>query len=202
MILQSSKRFLAYDMFHSACVYCGRFLIDTETNEHIPQGDMLLVCLLCNFLPRRKKGWDVFVKGELENLRDSQRHVFLYSTDKNAKIIPSDEKKMKLVWLSGFIRAMANWAISMIYLSFILFLLTIYGKGLLFWYGVVIALCTALLFFTSAASFFVSLAMKKNPKKYMENGGYRLLDYGTRLATLVLILMAILLVLDSAFRGF
>ena len=150
----------------------------------------------------RKKGWDVFVKGELENLRDSQRHVFLYSTDKNAKIIPSDEKKMKLVWLSGFIRAMANWAISMIYLSFILFLLTIYGKGLLFWYGVVIALCTALLFFTSAVSFFISLAMKKNPKKYMENGGYRLLDYGTRLATLVLILMAILLVLDSAFRGF
>ena len=150
----------------------------------------------------RKKGWDIYVRGEIENLRDSQRHVFLYTTDKNAKIIESDEKKMKLVWLSGFIRSMANWALSMIYLSFLFFLLATYNMGFLFYYGIVNTIAAALLFLSSAASFFVSIAMKKNRKKYIKNGGYRLIDLSTRLSTLLLILMAVLLVFDSAFRGF
>lgn len=151
----------------------------------------------------REKGWDIYVRGEIENLRDSQRHVFLYSTDEKAEIIKSDEKKMKLVWLSGFIRSMANLAMSMIYTSFLLFLLTSYtSKGFLFWYGVIPFVFSILLFISSLSAFIVSLISRKRIHKCLKNGSYRILDISTRLSTLILILMAIFLVLDSAFRGF
>lgn len=151
----------------------------------------------------RDKGWEVFLVGEEENLRDSGRHTFLYSESNDTPEPAVDEKVEKKAKRSALFRAMGNALISLLYLALTLYLLTIYESfSFLFLMGCGALVLSSALALLSFLSLVAVRARGRNEKRYMEKGYYRLIDYTTRLSTLVLIYTLVLLVFDSAFRGF
>ena len=162
--------------------------------------------VLYGLLPDLKKsGWGLVCLGNMENIADMRRHVFLCENEpcpENPVPTPESEEKCHEDALKrGLLKSISNLLLCVLYLGVLVYASITKADFFASWPTVVFGITTMLMLVPSLVlsigAVASALKARRDPDSVIRSGSYRLIDTSVRLIFSMLVVLALFLVVDS-----